>query len=247
MMTAVGYVRVSTEEQAREGISLAHQRAKIEAYADLHDIELVDVVADEGVSAKNVEGRPGASKVIEMAKGREVDAVIVYKLDRMFRNAQEALNIATQFNRADVAFHSVTEKLDTQSAMGKFFFTIMAACAEMERNLISERTRDALRFKKASGEVYNHAPYGWDAVDGRLVENVNEQATIQRLIGMHNAGYPLQRIAAILNQEEIPTKKDGRWHAQTVKNVLFFATFTPVLAHKGKGHKNGGCDDTDRA
>lgn len=223
-MTAIGYIRVSTEEQAREGISLAYQRAKIEAYAELHDIDLDEVVVDEGASAKNIEGRQGASKVIEMAKKRDIDAVIVYKLDRLFRNAQEALNVATQFNRAGVAFHSVTEKLDTQSAMGMFFFTIMAACAEMERNLVSERTRDALRHKKAIGEVYNHAPYGYDVKERRLVENVEEQAMVKCIVIMRRGGYYLREIATQLNKNMVPTKKGGKWHAQTVKNVLNLAT-----------------------
>ena len=220
-MKAIGYIRVSTEEQAREGVSLAHQEEKVRAYAKLHEMTLVEVVADEGLSAKSLAARPGAWRVLEAAFNGEVDAVIVYKLDRLFRNAREALTTAEDLDEKGVALHSVTQSIDTKSAMGKFFFQIMAAAAEMERNLISERTRDALAHKKASGEAYNHAPYGWDVVDGRLVENGDEQHAIKIMTewrARHRKSY--QQIADMLNETGTSSKKGGLWHAQTVKNVL---------------------------
>lgn len=219
-MKAVGYVRVSTEEQAKEGVSLENQENKIHAYCKLHEIDLVSIVSDEGLSAKTIEARPGARGIIKMAESGEVEAVVVYKLDRLFRNAAEALDVAAQFKAAGVAFHSVTEKIDTESAMGRFFFTIMAACAEMERNLISERTRDALRFKKDNGEVYNHAPYGYRIEDGKLIEDVLEQRRIAMMREMRGEGKTFQQIAGRFNDENIPAKKGGPWYPQTVKNVL---------------------------
>lgn len=168
-MKAIGYVRVSTDKQE---ISPEMQAAKIMAYAVLHEIELVEIVMDEGMSAKTIATRSKALKVISSAKEGKVQAVIVYKLDRLFRNAAEALTISRELDEAGVALHSVMEHIDTKSAMGKFFFTIMAAVAEMERNIISERTAEVLRHKKASGEVYNHIPYGYLKSDeGRLIED----------------------------------------------------------------------------
>jgi len=226
-MRAAGYVRVSTEEQAREGVSLDHQRAKVVAYVQLHEMRLSDFCCDEGVSAKTLGKRKGAQDLLRLARAGEIDAIVVYKLDRLFRNAREALEVATELNALGVALHSVTERIDTQSAMGRFFFTIMAACAEMERNLISERTRDALRHKKATGQVYNHAPFGWDAVDGTLVTNGDELEVIRWIHQERAAGKSLQQIADGLNALKKPTKGygkkkriTGRWHPQTVKSVL---------------------------
>lgn len=227
-MKAIGYVRVSTDEQAKEGISLGHQREKIKAYAKLHDMTLLEIIEDQGLSAKNLKGRPGVCTVIDLAKSGAVQAVIVYKLDRMFRNAAEALSVSTEFNAAAVALHSVTESLDTTSAMGKFFFTIMAACAEMERNLISERTRDALRHKKSMGEVYNHIPYGYREVGGRLIEDSNEQRWIHWMKKTRSAGHTYRMIADQLNFGQISTKgygkgknfRQGEWHPETVRSVL---------------------------
>lgn len=219
-MKAVGYVRVSTEEQAREGVSLAHQEKKIRDYCNLHDIELVSIVKDEGISAKDIESRPGARGVIDAAQKKEVEAVVVYKLDRLFRNAAEALNVAESFNREGVSLRSVTESIDTQSAMGKFFFSIAASFAEMERNLISERTRDALRYKKEKGEVYNHAPYGYRIEGDNLVPDVIEQGRIGRIRDLRLQGKTFQQIADCLNDEKIPAKRGGPWYPQTVANVL---------------------------
>lgn len=219
-MKAVGYIRVSTNEQAKEGISLRHQEEKIKAYAALHEMELVEITRDEGLSAKTVDKRPGATRVIDMAATGEAEAIVVYKLDRMFRNAAEALRISQELNNLGVALHSVTERLDTQSAMGKFFFTIMAAAAEMERNLISERTRDALRHKKALGEVYNHAPYGYDIVERKLVPNKVEQKVIARILTLRDDKMSLQCIASDLNNEGIRTKKGKAWFPKTVSDVI---------------------------
>jgi DNA invertase Pin-like site-specific DNA recombinase len=134
MKRAVGYVRVSTEEQSRK-VSPEMQAAKIRTYAELNDLELVDIIEDAGISGKSIKARPGIQEVLNMVKARKVDAVIVYKLDRLARNTIECLNMAEGMDKAGCALHSISEKLDTQSALGRFFFTLTASLAEMERTL----------------------------------------------------------------------------------------------------------------
>jgi site-specific DNA recombinase len=153
MIKAIGYIRVSTDEQAKEGVSLENQEEKIRDYCKLKDFEILEIIQDAGISAKNLK-RPGAQKVLEMARNKMIDAVIVYKLDRMFRSTVDALETTSQFDKWGVSFHSIQEALDTKSAMGKFFFTLTAALAEMEREIIGERTKDVLQRKKANGEVW---------------------------------------------------------------------------------------------
>jgi site-specific DNA recombinase len=143
MIKAIGYIRVSTDEQAKEGISLENQEQKIRDYCKLKDFEILEILQDAGISAKNLR-RPGAQKVIEMAQNKMIDAVVVYKLDRMFRSTVDALETTRLFDKLNVSFHSIEETIYTKSAMGKFFFTLTAALAEMEREIIGERTRDTL-------------------------------------------------------------------------------------------------------
>jgi len=163
-MKAIGYVRVSTVGQAEQGISLDNQDAKIKSYCELNDLELVGIVRDEGVSAKSLSKRPQAVEMLQRAR-KEKLALIVYKLDRMFRNTVESLTTIDSLAKSGASFHSINEKLDTSSAFGKFFLTQIAALAELERNLISERTKDALANKKAQGKRIGNIPFGF-CLDG---------------------------------------------------------------------------------
>lgn len=219
MKKAIGYIRVSTDEQAKEGVSLENQEEKIRSYCDLKDFELLEIVEDAGISAKNLR-RPGAQKVIEMAQKKMVDAVVVYKLDRMFRSTVDALETTKQFDKWGVSFHSIAENLDTKSAMGKFFFTLTAALAEMEREIIGERTRDVLQRKKANGEVYGHVPFGYKRFKGKLLANEAEQKVIQTVLDLRDKGFNYSRISRELNRLGFKTKKGNQWHPQTVKNVI---------------------------
>ncbi|MFC1539218.1 recombinase family protein [Candidatus Latescibacterota bacterium] len=97
-MNAIEYIRVSTDEQAGHGVSLDNQKAKIRAYAEVKEVELIEIVEDAGISAKNL-NRPGVQRVLDIAKSKKVDAVIVYKLDRMFRNTIDALETTKLFDR----------------------------------------------------------------------------------------------------------------------------------------------------
>lgn len=218
-MKAIGYIRVSTEEQAAHGISLDAQRAKIVAYAQVKDLTLVDIIEDAGKSAKDLK-RPGVQEVLKKARRKEIDAVIIVKLDRMFRCTVDALNTAQDFDKRGVALHSIHESLDTQSAMGKFFFTLTAALAEMERGLIGERTRAALARKKERGEVYGEVPYGFDVVDGSLVDNPLEQGIKTRIVKLRQKGMSYQKVADTLNADGITTKKGCIWTAMQVSRIV---------------------------
>jgi len=221
-MSTVGYVRVSTEDQAKEGVSLENQKSKIKAYCELKDLELLEIVEDAGISAKNL-NRPGVKKVLEMAKKREVQAVVVYKLDRLFRSTVDALQTTRKFDKWGVAFHSIEETLDTQSAMGRFFFTLTAALAEMERRIIGERTKAALSHKRSNNEkTGGDIPYGFDLIsEGLLVENESEQRVIRLIHDLNQQGYSLRKICEELESAGHKTKRGkSKWHPQTVAGIL---------------------------
>lgn len=144
-LKVVGYSRVSTLEQSREGVSLDNQEHKIKAYADLKDMELIDIIVEEGKSGKTM-NRPGLQKIINLVNNKQIDGVICYKLDRLTRKTRDLLYLIEDvFAKNDIQFISLNENIDTSSASGKFFLTIMGAMAQMERDLIAERTIDALQ------------------------------------------------------------------------------------------------------
>jgi len=223
MKRAVGYVRVSTEDQAREGISLDNQRDKIKAYAILKEFELVNIIEDKGISAKNL-SRPGIKEILDIVRKKDVEAIITYKLDRMFRSTVDALETTKQFNKMGIAFHSIQETIDTQSAMGKFFFTLTAAIAEMERGIVSERTRSALKYKKSRNEKTGGiTPFGYCVnKNGQLFADKNEQKIIKKILRLHNKGWNYSMIARKLNSLGHKTKQNKSWYPQSIKNVVLY-------------------------
>jgi site-specific DNA recombinase len=220
-MTAIGYVRVSTDDQAKEGVSLDNQKAKIIAYCQLKDLELREVIEDAGISAKNLR-RPGVQKVLRLARRREIDAIVVYKLDRIFRSTIDALETTKAFDKWGVSFHSIEETLDTRSAMGRFFFTLTAALAEMERRLIGERTKAALAHKRSKSEkTGGDIPFGYNLAQGILVKNDEEQGVIRIIRRLHGQRLSLRRICSELEREGHKTKRgNGKWHPQSIAHII---------------------------
>ena len=220
MTKAIGYIRVSTSEQALEGISLDNQKAKIQAYCELNDLELVEIIEDAGKSGKNL-NREGIQALTGKIRGKSIDAIIVYKLDRLSRKVIDTLSLIEIIEKAGVTFHSLNEKIDTGSAMGRFFLNITASLAQMERDLISERTKDALQMKIANNERAGQIPFGWRlAEDGNsLIPHKEEQEVIRLVIKLHGQGLSYRAICEALTKAGI--KPMGKcWHPQTVKNIL---------------------------
>src|SRR3989344_6050356 len=150
-LRVIGYTRVSTLEQSREGVSLDNQEHKIRAYADLKDMELVEMIVEEGKSGKTMNS-PGLQKIINLINNKQIDGVICYKLDRLTRKTRDLLYLIEDvFAKNDIQFISLNENIDTSSASGKFFLTVMGAMAQMERDLIAERTIDALQELNRQG------------------------------------------------------------------------------------------------
>ena len=219
-MKTIGYIRVSTDEQAREGISLESQKAKIKAYCKLNDLGLIGIIEDAGKSGKDL-NREGIQSLISEIKARRIDAVVVYKLDRLSRRVRDTLSLMDLIEKKNLAFHSITERIDTKSAMGKFFLNIMASMNQWERDIISERTKDALQHKISRNERVGQIPYGWRlSKDGKtLVQNADEQKVIARIQNWHLEGTGYRAICKKLETDNYsPAGK--RWHPQTIKNIL---------------------------
>jgi site-specific DNA recombinase len=220
--TAVGYIRVSTEGQAVDGVSLEAQEAKIRAYAALNDIELAYIYSDAGLSGKRADNRPELQRALAMIDSGKADALVVYKLDRLARCTIDALEIAQALDKRGASLHSITEKLDTRSAMGRFFFTLVASLAEMERGIIAERTLAAHAHKRTKGEATGHAPFGFKLAsdDSTLEPYADEQATLAMIESMLAEGRSLRAITDELNRHKRPTKQGGKWQRSNLRSVL---------------------------
>ena len=220
--TAIGYIRVSTEGQALNGVSLDDQRARIRAYCEAHGYELAGIEVDAGLSGKRADNRPGLQAALRRVcecKG----VLVVTKLDRLARSTRDAIDISQDIDDCGADLASIGEKIDTASAMGRFVFRLMASLGELERDMIGERTRGVLQTKRNKGEkLGGHMPLGFDlADDGKtLVENRTEQAAIERMRELRAQGLGYLRIANTLQAEGFKPKRAKRWSAQTCHRVL---------------------------
>lgn len=222
-MRIVIYARVSTAEQAADGLSLDAQEARCRAWADATGAEVVVVVTDAGVSGtKPLATRKGGALIAELLDARKpaADAVVVLRCDRLGRDAAETLALFKRFRTGRVGLVSVAEHFDFATPHGRAMAQVGAVFAELERALIAARTSEALGELRRQGRAWNHAPFGWRAVDGRLIEDDDEQETLARARELRSDGKGYAAIAKTLTDEGRRTKRGGAWQAMSVRSVL---------------------------
>jgi site-specific DNA recombinase len=224
--TAVLYARVSTQEQSLEGYSLPMQEARLRAYCAMRGLIVVEVLVDAGVSGGiALEDREGGQRIVELVKAGAVSHVVTLKLDRLFRDCADCLTVTKAWDKRNVALHLIDlggQTLDTSSAMGRFFLTVMAGAAELEKNLIGERTSQALQHKRAQGERVGTVAYGYQLdTDGiRLLANAQEQEVIG-LARMYDAhGLSLRKIATRLADEGYVSRSGKPFVPAAIANMV---------------------------
>ena len=217
---AIGYIRVSTEGQAADGVSLDAQRAKIEAWAVLNDYDLAAVHVDAGISGKSALNRPGLQAAL--ADCRTGSALVVYSLSRLARSTKDTIEISDRLAKSGADLVSLSEKIDTTSAAGKMVFRMLAVLAEFERDQISERTTTAMQFKKTKGELVGAIPYGHDLADDgvRLLDNAEEQAAIAQARELKASGLSLRKIAAELQRRGFVSRAGTMFQPGQVQRML---------------------------
>ena len=217
--TAVGYLRVSTEQQAGSGLGLDAQRVKVEALAVTGDYELTDVVIDAGVSAKSLD-RPGWQRIMGAVQRREVAAVLIAKLDRCTRSVRDLADLIDTFQRSGVALLSAAESLDTSSAGGRLVVNILGSVAQWEQESVSERTSAALQALRRQGRATGGSPpFGSRFIAGRRVDHPGEQDTLAAIRRHRSAGLSWGAIAARINADGHRTRTGARWSRQGAHQV----------------------------
>jgi site-specific DNA recombinase len=221
-MKVIGYTRVSTAEQADKGMSLSAQRAKIEAYCQLYDLELVTVIEDAGLSGKTL-NREGLQLALTMLRKGKAEGLVIGKLDRLTRSVIDGGTlIADYFGEKGYQLFSVTDHINTRTAAGRLVLNVLLSVSQWEREAIGERTRDALQHKIANRERCGKVRFGFDlAPDGRmLTPNRQEQKAIGLMKELRAAGESLRTIASELNKRGFKTKEGRPWLFTSIKGIL---------------------------
>ncbi|OAH41039.1 resolvase [Methylorubrum populi] len=222
---AVGYLRVSTEEQAATGHGLDTQEKAVRAFAESQGYELVEVLTDAGVSgATKPAERPAFGRVVALAEAGALDVLLVAKIDRLSRDIRHAMTTVSDLaEQHEVAFRSVTESvIDTSNPMGRTFFAIFAGMAENERFVIRDRTAGG-RVAKAGkgGFAGGKAPYGYEKdLQGGLRVVEDQAKVVRRIYRERRQRRTLQAIAGGLNADRIPSPSGGEWQVSSVSYLL---------------------------
>ena len=217
-MKAIGYVRVSTQGQVEDGVSMDAQEAKMRSWADLNGAEAV--IFRDGISGKRADNRPGLQAALDaVGKG---DALIVYSLSRLSRSTKDTLILSETLLKKEADLVSLSEKIDTTSAAGKMVFRMLAVLSEFERDQISDRTRFALAHKKANGEkTGGDVPFGYRVRAGKLYRHAEEQKAVALILNLAGKGSSLRAICRALEAAGHARKNGSRtWHPQIVADIL---------------------------
>jgi DNA invertase Pin-like site-specific DNA recombinase len=206
-LRAVGYIRVSTDEQADSGLGLDAQRAAIEGEINRRGWGLVQVFTDTA-SGRSLSRRPGLEEALATLESGGASVLVVSKLDRLSRSTKDFATLMERAERRGWAPVVLDLGVDTTTPAGELVASVMVSVAQWERRAIGQRTKEALAAKRAQGATLGRPRQLPDPIRKSIVK-------------MRKRGLTLRAIADALNDREVPTAQGGaRWYASTVNKVL---------------------------
>jgi site-specific DNA recombinase len=224
----IGYVRVSTEDQATTGVSLDDQQGRLRAYSAAMGWGSLEAVVDAGESAKSLQ-RPGIALLLERVRRDEIARVVVTKLDRLTRSTRDLADLLDLFAKYNVALVSIAESLDSGSAAGRLVVNMLGVVAQWEREAIGERTASALAHKRQNGSVYGPTPFGFRRVRNELAPDRAEQIALAEAVRLDQEGASYREIGRILTSLGVNPHRGTGWHASSVRAVLRSKATTEAL------------------
>ncbi len=224
LLTAI-YVRVSTEEQAREGLSIDAQIDKCKAFCQARDWKVFKIYKDAGFSAGSL-NRPALELLLRDAQEKKFKIILVHKIDRFSRKLKDLIMILEELKEKEINFTSVTEQIDTTSAMGEAFFQIIGVFAQLERGMVRERVELAFERKIKFGEALFRAPYGYVYQNKKLVPDPENSGKIKEIFEMWSQNIDYKEIS---KKFKIPVST----FYQIIKNQIYLGK----IKYRGKMYK----------
>ncbi|MGE5457894.1 MAG: recombinase family protein, partial [Methanococcaceae archaeon] len=216
--SAIIYIRVSTTEQH---LSVENQLSRLQSYAVAHGFINSKIIVDEGISGKSAKNRPGFQEMMSLVPTKQYSDIIVYSLSRFARSVKDTIEAVEILKKNDIKFHSFSENIDTSTAAGIFFLTMLSALAEMESNQLAERVRSVMQHRKSQGFKVGAVPHGKKEVNGKLQDDPYEQETIAIIKKLHGNKLTFGKIAKELEKQGRLNKKgQARWQPNMIKRII---------------------------
>ena len=234
-MKCAVYIRVSTEEQAKEGYSLAAQTDKIVEYIKNKGWTYSEIYNDDRYTASN-RRRPALERMLDDAAAKQFEAVLVYRIDRLSRNLKDLIEIVEELAKNGAGFKSITELIDTTTPEGRLMFHQFGSFAQYERELIAQRTALGLEKRLKLGLWPSGvAPFGYTLKDGKLQIAEKEAKIVRLMFDLYlNKNYGVVNIARYLNDLNIKTRRGNKWKFTVVYHILTNPTYTGVNVRGGE-------------
>ena len=212
------YLRVSTEDQAREGFSLPEQRERLESFCKFKGYEIIDYYEDAGISAKTGNYRPEFERLKNDIKAKKVNTIVALKLDRITRSIYDWENLMTFLDENNAYLDCVNDEINTTSANGKMISRLLMSVSQNEIERTSERTKVGLAGAIKCGHIPHVAPLGYKHEDKRLVIDYSTKDIIVRIFDLYYNGYSYQKISNLFNEEKVLGKDN--WRDSTIQTIL---------------------------
>ena len=229
------YMRVSTEDQAREGFSLPEQKERLESFCKFKGYEIIDYYEDAGISAKTGNHRPEFERLKDDIKTKKINTIVALKLDRITRSIYDWENLMTFLDENDAYLDCVNDEINTTSANGKMISRLLMSVSQNEIERTSERTKIGLAGAIKSGHIPHVAPLGYKHEDKRLVIDYSTKDIVVRIFDLYYNGYSYQKISNLFNEEKV-LEKDN-WRDSTIVTILENEIYKGDFVH-GKRTKN---------
>ena len=229
------YMRVSTEDQAREGFSLPEQKERLEAYCKFKDYEIVDYYEDAGISAKTGNYRPEFERLKEDIKSKKINTIIALKLDRFTRSIYDWEEFITFLEENDAYIGCVNDDINTTTANGKMVSRLLVSVSQNEIERTSERTKIGLAGAIKQGHIPHIAPLGYKHENKTLVIDYSTKDVAYRIFDLCYNGYSYKKISNLFNEEKVLGKDN--WRDSTIQNIIQNEIYKGDFVH-GKRTKN---------
>ncbi|MGN7384096.1 recombinase family protein [Paenibacillus sp. SAFN-117] len=222
---AVIYARVSTEEQVREGFSIAAQLAELEKYAEQFNFDIIDRYVDEGASGKSIKGRTQLQRLLKDAEKQKFQVVMLYKLDRLARKLRDQLDISDKLVNYNIKLVSLKESFDTSTPTGMMTFQMFGMIAELERSNIIERGKLGQQQRAREGKFNGGVVLGYNSINKELVVNESESIIVKKIFDYADEGQGLKAITRRLNEAGYRSKKGNPFSTNAIKTILNNPTY----------------------
>lgn len=212
------YMRVSTEDQAREGFSLPEQKERLESFCKFKGYEIIDYYEDAGISAKTGNYRPEFERLKSDIKAKKINTIVALKLDRITRSIFDWENLITFLDENNAYLDCANDEINTTTANGKMISRLLMSVSQNEIERTSERTKVGLAGAIKSGHIPHVAPLGYKHEDKRLVIDYSTKDIVVRIFDLYYNGYSYQKISNLFNEEKVLGKDN--WRDSTIVTIL---------------------------